>query len=128
MCVGGGGWHPLSLIATQCTHFPIHPPTQHHCTAPTNPIHAHTYPYHSTGKSAILKYAFPITVDDVVLDAEGEVKELKVTADKEGSGPKPKGKRVGWGWVKGRWEGAAAFWSGVCMCMCLPTQPNQTKP
>lgn len=43
------------------------------------------------GKSAILKYAFPVRVDDVVLDAAGQVKELKVTADKDGNRPKPKG-------------------------------------
>jgi len=30
-------------------------------------------------------------VDDVVLDDEGQVKELRVTADKDNAGPKPKG-------------------------------------
>jgi len=43
------------------------------------------------GKSAILKYAFPVRVDEVILNEEGKVVELKATADREGSGPKPKG-------------------------------------
>lgn len=43
------------------------------------------------GKSAILKYAFPVRVDEVLLNEKGNVIELKVTADKEGKGPKPRG-------------------------------------
>lgn len=43
------------------------------------------------GKSAILKYAFPVCVNEVLYNDTGDVVELKVTADKDGSSPKPKG-------------------------------------
>ena len=61
---------------------------QHALTYPSTYTHSHT---HTHTHSAILKYAFPIRIDEVILDAAGNVSELKATADQDNTGPKPKG-------------------------------------